>query len=223
MPPSAIDSIAALRELRAELEQAEGALADREDTARAQGDRTTLDEVARERDELSLRWDDLAARHDAWARERDMHALVRDKRSSDRDVAARNHDSDRDRGFADRWHSAVDRDESAGDRADSFDDRGDAGGARDRARANRERSARDRGDATTSAKQQDDTIAHLERAAASRTVIGQAMGLLMAQRALSSDDAFTELVRLSQASNVKLRDVAAALVQNAQPPSAPSR
>ncbi|MEX2291059.1 MAG: ANTAR domain-containing protein [Mycobacteriales bacterium] len=50
-----------------------------------------------------------------------------------------------------------------------------------------------------------------------RPVVGQACGLLMARRSLSTDDAFTELVRLSQTSNTKLRDVAAALVADAQP------
>jgi hypothetical protein len=50
-----------------------------------------------------------------------------------------------------------------------------------------------------------------------RPVDGQACGLLMARRSLSTYDAFTELVRLSQTSNTKLRDVAAALVADAQP------
>ena len=39
----------------------------------------------------------------------------------------------------------------------------------------------------------------------------------MARRGLSSDDAFDELVRISQNTNTKVRDVAAAMVADAQP------
>lgn len=48
----------------------------------------------------------------------------------------------------------------------------------------------------------------LEEALATRTTIGQAVGLLMAQEALTSDEAFTKLVHVSQNANIKLRDIA---------------
>lgn len=48
----------------------------------------------------------------------------------------------------------------------------------------------------------------LEEALATRTTIGQAVGLLMAQEGLTSEQAFQKLVQLSQTSNVKLRDIA---------------
>lgn len=59
-------------------------------------------------------------------------------------------------------------------------------------------------------------LATLRDALASRLVIGQAMGLLMARQGLSTDDAFAVLARMSQESNVKLRDVAARLVTEAE-------
>jgi GAF domain-containing protein len=58
----------------------------------------------------------------------------------------------------------------------------------------------------------------LEAALQSRAVIDQAKGILIAQHRISADEAFEMLVRLSQNSNRKLRDVAAALVEHAQRP-----
>jgi AmiR/NasT family two-component response regulator len=46
----------------------------------------------------------------------------------------------------------------------------------------------------------------------SRAVIEQAKGILMAQHQCSGAEAFAILIRTSQQSNVKLRDVAAAMV-----------
>jgi AmiR/NasT family two-component response regulator len=51
-------------------------------------------------------------------------------------------------------------------------------------------------------------VAQLNEALASRTMIGQATGLLMAQEGLTSEEAFQRLVKVSQASNVRLRDIA---------------
>lgn len=48
----------------------------------------------------------------------------------------------------------------------------------------------------------------LEEALLTRTVIGQATGLLMAQEGLTSEEAFARLVRVSQNANLKLRDIA---------------
>ena len=52
------------------------------------------------------------------------------------------------------------------------------------------------------------TAAQLHNAIASRDVIGQAKGILMARRGISADDAFDQLRRASQELNVKLTDVA---------------
>jgi len=52
----------------------------------------------------------------------------------------------------------------------------------------------------------------LQEALQSRDVIGQAKGVLMERRGLSSDEAFDVLRRTSQDLNVKLRDVAQTLV-----------
>lgn len=51
-------------------------------------------------------------------------------------------------------------------------------------------------------------VEQLEEALETRTMIGQATGLLMAQEGLTSDEAFQKLVQVSQHSNVKLRDIA---------------
>ncbi|MGW5719963.1 ANTAR domain-containing protein [Amycolatopsis sp. NPDC003865] len=56
--------------------------------------------------------------------------------------------------------------------------------------------------------------AHLRRAIESRDVIGQAKGILMARQGLSADAAFALLRRTSQELNVKLAEIAAALVDN---------
>jgi AmiR/NasT family two-component response regulator len=50
----------------------------------------------------------------------------------------------------------------------------------------------------------------------SRAVIDQAKGLLIGQHHRTADEAFDRLVTLSQTSNRKLRDVAAALIEHAQ-------
>jgi hypothetical protein len=55
-------------------------------------------------------------------------------------------------------------------------------------------------------------IDELETALRSRTVIGQATGIAMERYGLTHDRAFGFLVRLSQDSNVKLRDIAGDLV-----------
>ena len=57
--------------------------------------------------------------------------------------------------------------------------------------------------------------AQLYEALRTRTVIGQATGLLMARLDLSPDEAFAELTKMSSYANRKLRDVAATLVAEA--------
>lgn len=54
---------------------------------------------------------------------------------------------------------------------------------------------------------------HLETALASRGVIDQAKGILMARQQCSADAAFDILRRASQARNVKIRDIGAAVVR----------
>jgi len=57
-------------------------------------------------------------------------------------------------------------------------------------------------------------IADLERAVASRDVIGQAKGILMERHSTDSERAFRMLVRASQDTNIKLVDVANWLVED---------
>lgn len=61
----------------------------------------------------------------------------------------------------------------------------------------------------------------LAQALDSRATIDQARGILMARRGISAEQAFAELARESQNTNVKLRVIAARLVESAQRPSQP--
>ena len=56
----------------------------------------------------------------------------------------------------------------------------------------------------------------LQTAMQSRAVIEQAKGIIMGRQRCTADEAFAELVALSQHSNRKLRDVAQGLVEDAQ-------
>ena len=56
---------------------------------------------------------------------------------------------------------------------------------------------------------------HMQAAMESRAVIEQAKGIVMGERRCSAEDAFAILVKVSQDSNRKLRDVAANLVDQA--------
>jgi hypothetical protein len=60
--------------------------------------------------------------------------------------------------------------------------------------------------------ERDDAVEHLNRGMATRQVIGQAVGLLMAQRRCGADEAFGLLKAASQRTNDKLRLVAERLV-----------
>ena len=59
---------------------------------------------------------------------------------------------------------------------------------------------------------------HMQTAMESRAVIEQAKGIVMAERRCTADEAFSILVKLSQDTNRKLRDVATALVDRAARP-----
>lgn len=60
---------------------------------------------------------------------------------------------------------------------------------------------------------------HLQEALASRDVIGQAKGVLMARRGLNADQAFDVLRRRSQHEGRKLRDIAAEVLRSIERPS----
>jgi AmiR/NasT family two-component response regulator len=55
----------------------------------------------------------------------------------------------------------------------------------------------------------------LKEALRTRTIIGQATGLLMSEHALTAEAAFSRLVEMSQNTNVKLRDIATEMVSHA--------
>lgn len=59
----------------------------------------------------------------------------------------------------------------------------------------------------------DAQVGQLEDGLQTRTLIGQATGLLMAQEGLSSDEAFQKLVHVSQNANIKLREIAQRYVE----------
>jgi GAF domain-containing protein len=58
----------------------------------------------------------------------------------------------------------------------------------------------------------------LAQAMSSRAVIDQAIGVLIAQRQVTAREAFQELSRQSQNTNVKVRDIAAGLLEDVQRP-----
>jgi GAF domain-containing protein len=60
-----------------------------------------------------------------------------------------------------------------------------------------------------------DMAHHLARAMESRAVIEQAKGILMHEQGCGADEAFAILSRVSQRANVKLRDIAAEMVERA--------
>lgn len=62
--------------------------------------------------------------------------------------------------------------------------------------------------------------AALERALASRGLVGQAQGILMERGRLTAEQAFTALTRASQDRNVKLAEVARRLVESGELPAA---
>lgn len=168
--------------------------------------------IAAEHDKIAQHLDALADMQDERAAARDVAGLRRDVKGSTRDRRARAVKRDLDSAFPDRSVAGVDRDYAAGDRGDSYGDRNRAHQAREHAAADRARAADDRDHAAQRAAEQARQLDELRAALESRLVIGQAQGLLMARHHLSSQDAFTALVRLSQDGSVKMRDVAARLV-----------
>ena len=56
---------------------------------------------------------------------------------------------------------------------------------------------------------------HLNKALDSRALIDQAIGVVMARRGIGAEQAFAELARESQNNNIKLRDLAGRIVENA--------
>lgn len=168
--------------------------------------------LAAEHDRIALARDRIAVSYDELSDKRDLSAFGRDVTGSGRDRRVRVVTRDLDAGHADRWLAGEDRDHSAGDRTGSYEDRHRAEQARAHAAADRGRAADDRERALQKANDQDRQLDGLRVALESRLVIGQAQGLLMARHAMSSRVAFAVLVRLSQQSNTKLREVAAQLV-----------
>lgn len=79
-------------------------------------------------------------------------------------------------------------------------------------------------DARDAARSLDDSgeVAQLKEALRTREEIGKAQGILMERYDLDGDAAFSTLVRLSQHTNRKLRDVSAELVETGVLPEDPA-
>ncbi len=58
------------------------------------------------------------------------------------------------------------------------------------------------------------TVDHLNEALSTRKVIGQAIGIAMERYGIDETRAFEFLIRVSQTSNTKLRDVATEIVES---------
>jgi GAF domain-containing protein len=65
-----------------------------------------------------------------------------------------------------------------------------------------------------------DMLRHMRRAIDSRTTIGQACGILIERHKIRPEEAFEQLVRASQCNHLKLRDLAARVVETGQEPAA---
>jgi len=65
-------------------------------------------------------------------------------------------------------------------------------------------------------------LTDLQRAMETRTTIGQALGIVMERYGLNEQRAFAFLVRMSQTTNTKLRDIAASVVANQETPRSSS-
>ena len=68
-----------------------------------------------------------------------------------------------------------------------------------------------------------DKVTHLHRAIESRQVIGQAVGILMERHRLSPQQAFDNMVTISQQSHIKLRELALRINETGEEPSAAAR
>lgn len=172
---------------------------------------------------LAKERDALADARNGVADERDGAALARRERAVGRDVAAPGRDrrsraahDDGDPGFPDRLLSGLDVDASAGDRADALGDERAAREDRQHSREDRQRASDDRDAATADAQTAVEDAAGLRAGMESRTVIGQAQGVLIARLGITADEAFARLVLESQARNIKVRDVARSLVEDAE-------
>jgi GAF domain-containing protein len=64
-----------------------------------------------------------------------------------------------------------------------------------------------------------DKLANLRRAIDTRQVIGQACGILMERYRITSDQAFADLVAVSQRHHLKLRELAVRVVESGQDPA----
>lgn len=183
------------------------------------GDPAVLAELADERDMLADERDDAARERDEAALTRRSAAQDRDVRAAKRDQRRRAEHDDNDPGFPDRFLSARDVDASAGDRAEALGDERHADQDRQRSREDRHRAAADRKSAThAAAAAADEAEAEQQRlraALASRSIIGQAQGILVARLRITADEAFELLVRESQAKDVELHEVAAMHVKDA--------
>jgi len=196
----------------------EAELAERERQAAAgPADPDLLAVLAKERDAL-------ADAREAAAGARDTAALTRRERAAGRDVAASERDrhsrgahDDGDAGFPDRFLSGRDVDASAGDRADALHDERSAREDRQRSREDRHRASDDRDAAAEAVHKAADAAAeetaHQREELEDRILIGIAQGLLMADHNVTADDALDLLAKRSQSSNVRLRDIAARVVE----------
>ena len=199
----------------------EADLAERErQAAMPPRDPDVLAALAKERDALADARDGVADEREVAAAERRERAAGRDVAASQRDRRSRRAHDDGDPGFPDRFMSGRDVDASAGDRADALGEERAAREDRQQSREDRQRASDDRdaaaADARDTAEAAAAEAAGLREGMESRTVIGQAQGLLMARLGITADEAFARLVRESQARNIKVREVARSLVEDAQ-------
>ncbi len=108
-------------------------------------------------------------------------------------------------------------DASAGDRADALHDERSAREDRQRSREDRHRASDDRDAAAGAVRKAADAAAEetagQREELEGRIVVGMAQGLLMADHDVTAEEALDLLVKESQSSNSKLRDIATRLLE----------
>jgi hypothetical protein len=202
-----------LAQRREVLDRAEHELAGREAQVVALEPFTAVLAVLRTgRDDLAQLYDDLADDDDERAAVRDRFAVDRDVRASGRDVAPLSGQADPESGLANQFLSAGDRDEAAADRANSRDDRRIASEDRKRAADSRQQAAADREATTESSWIAENEVETLRRGLDSRTMTGQAVGILMERHGLTTQAALEVLAESSTHHHVGVSQIARGIV-----------
>ena len=169
---------------------------------------TSRDQAAEADDAAADVRDQLAKSDETAANERDRDAEVRDEVADRRDQAAADPLVPNPPAAVVRRRAAEDRQDSAADRDGAVGDRSHARRHRKISRADRERAAGDRSAARDDVTKLKALLVEAEDNTEDMLLIGQAQGILMAERGLDSTAALLELCAQATHSQIELGDAA---------------